>query len=173
MLCEDCHKNQATVIITVTTGGETTTRHLCPECMKKMESSFAQGDVQGFLSSLLSMLSAQPEAQEAPALKCSGCGLTYEEFQRTGKLGCAQCYHDFAEQLRPLLLRIHGRSQHAGRTPHGGTQSAEQPGESEQRLNELHARMDQAVAAENFEEAARLRDEIRALTEKPSVEERS
>ena len=164
MLCEDCHKNQATVIITVTTGDETTTRHLCAECMKKMESSFEQGDVQSFLSSLLSLLSSQPEA---PTLTCSGCGLTYEEFQSTGKLGCAQCYHDFSEQLRPLLLRIHGRSQHAGRVP----KSHEKERKLEQCLSELRTRMDQAVASEDFEEAARLRDEIRALA--PSQEAQS
>lgn len=158
MLCEECQKNEATVVITVTAGGEVTTRHLCPACMKKMEQSFAQGDVQGFLSSLLSILSNAPKA---PALCCSGCGLSYEEFQRTGKLGCAQCYKDFAEQLRPLLQRIHGRCQHAGRVP------AEHQEEHDlaQCIETLRAQMDQAVSQEDFESAARLRDEIRALTQ--------
>ena len=54
MLCEECKKNQATVIVTVTAGEEMTTRHLCPDCMKKMELSLAQGDIQSFLSSILS-----------------------------------------------------------------------------------------------------------------------
>ncbi len=158
MLCEDCRKNQATVVITVTAGGDITTRHLCQECMKKMETSFAQGDVQGFLSSLLSLISAQPKG---PSLTCSGCGLTYAEFQRTGKLGCAQCYHDFAEELSPLLSRIHGRSQHAGRTP-----ANQPPAPSlEGSIETLRERMEKAVLVENFEEAAKLRDEIRALTE--------
>ncbi len=156
MLCEDCNKNQATVMITVTAGGEVTTRHLCQECMKKVEESFSQGDVQSFLSSLLSLLSAQPKA---PQLTCSGCGLTYAEFQRTGKLGCAQCYQDFAEELRPLLARVHGRSQHAGRVPPG----QEKPQDISVCMQELRTQMEAAVSAENFEEAAKLRDEIRAL----------
>ncbi|MEG0996524.1 MAG: hypothetical protein RSH26_06135, partial [Clostridia bacterium] len=59
MLCEECKKNQATVSITVTTGDETTTRHLCPECMQRMELSLAHGDIQSFLSSILSILSSQ------------------------------------------------------------------------------------------------------------------
>lgn len=164
MLCEDCHKNQASVTITVTSGGDTTTRHLCAECMKKMERDFEQGDVQGFLSSLLSLLSSAPQA---PELTCSGCGLTYAEFQSTGKLGCAQCYQDFSEQLRPLLLRIHGRSQHAGRVP----KSHEKERELEHCISDLKARMEQAVAAENFEEAAALRDQIRSLT--PTQEART
>lgn len=164
MLCEDCMKNQATVMITVTAGGEMTTRHLCQDCMKKMEASFTQGDVQSFLSSLLALLSAQPKA---PQLTCSGCGLTYEEFQRTGKLGCAQCYQDFAKELRPLLARIHGRSQHAGRVPSGQEKTLE----AELCLEELRQQMAEAISTENFEEAAKLRDEIRALSEAKASEE--
>lgn len=156
MLCEECQKKEATVMITVTVGGEMTSRHLCPDCMKKMESSFAAGDVQSFLSSLLSLLSASPKA---PELVCSKCGLSYEEFQHTGKLGCAQCYKDFQEQLRPLLLRIHGRSQHAGRVP----QSHQKEREMALCLDTLRKEMDEAVAREDFEQAARLRDEIRAM----------
>lgn len=164
MLCEDCKKNQATVVITVTAGGEVTTRHLCPECMKKMENSFAQGDVQGFLSSLLSMLSSEPKA---PVRICSGCGLAYDEFQRTGKLGCAQCYHDFSDELRPLLFRIHGRSQHAGRVP----VDHEKTFQRKRHIDELRERMEKAVIVENFEEAAELRDQIRQMNEKQETEE--
>lgn len=181
MICEDCQKNLATVVITVTAGGEIKTRHLCQDCMKKMQNSFAHGDVQSFLSSLLSMLSASPKV---PQLTCSGCGLTYAEFQQSGKLGCAQCYHDFADELRPLLQRIHGRSQHAGRAPHGYQSSpvdlvAEKDGPKEAfkpskprmpevqtaSIDDLRAQMEHAVLVEDFEQAAKLRDRIRALSE--------
>ncbi len=158
MLCEECQKNEATVVITVTAGSEVNTRHLCADCMKKMELRFAQGDVQGFLTSLLSILSNEPKA---PALTCSGCGLTYQEFQRTGKLGCAQCYKDFAEQLRPLLQRIHGRAQHAGRVPEDHRKERDLA----QSIEALRQQMEQAVGQEDFEAAARLRDEIRALSQ--------
>ena len=164
MLCEECKVNQATVVITVTAGDEVTTRHLCSECMKKMENSFAAGDVQGFLSSLLSMLSSAPKA---PSRACTGCGLSYEEFQRTGKLGCAQCYQDFADELRPLLLRVHGRSQHAGRVPLG----QEKQLRHRQRMEQLRESMEKAVEVENFEEAAILRDQIRAMNEAQIAED--
>ena len=163
MLCEECHQNPATVSITVMTGEGTATRHLCQECVEKMENSFAQGDMSGFLSSLLNILSKQPQ-EESP--RCEVCGLTYEEFQNAGKLGCANCYKAFSEQLKPLLLRVHGRSQHAGRVPKG----SEQARALEQNLLALKARMDQAVQMENFEEAAALRDEIRTLTDKQKAE---
>lgn len=116
MLCEECGKNQATVAITVSAGGEVTTRRLCPECMKKMQFSLVSGDIQGFLSSVLSVLGSGQKVEEHTAV-CSGCGLSYAEFERTGRLGCAQCYRDFSDQLKPLLQRIHGRAQHAGRRP--------------------------------------------------------
>ncbi len=162
MLCEECKKNQATVIVTVTAGEEMTTRHLCPDCMKKMELSLAQGDIQSFLSSILSIL-GNSQAQEQPSLTCGGCGLTYAEFERTGKLGCARCYRDFSEQLGPLLQRIHGRAQHAGRTPASYVSAPVDSVALE--MEELRQKMELAVASENFEDAAKYRDELRALSE--------
>ena len=165
MLCEECGKNNATVSITVTTGAGVKTRRLCQECMKKMESSLAKGDIQAFLSSILSVLhSEQKKETEAVSPSCSGCGLTYAEFEHTGRLGCAQCYRDFAQQLQPLLKRIHGRAQHAGRQP-----AAYEPDPAcmlDAQIMELMQKMDDAVAVENFEDAAKYRDELRALTEK-------
>ncbi len=159
MLCEECQKNEATVSITVTVGSEVKTRRLCPECMKRMEQSLTKGDVQGFLSAILSMMGAS----SAEELTCGGCGLKYSEFEKTGRLGCAQCYQDFSERLDPLLQRIHGRNQHAGRRPNG----AELPKEDENAilLAELRRKMEEAVANENFEDAAKYRDEIRSLSE--------
>ncbi len=163
MLCEECNKNPATVVITVMSGGATTTRHLCKECMAKMENSIAKGDMSSFLASLSSILSKQPRET---TLTCDACGLTYEEFLRTGKLGCTRCYQVFSEQLKPLLLRVHGRNQHAGRVPPG----REKERELEQCLSGLRAQMDKAVNDENFEQAAVLRDEIKALCDKQNAE---
>ena len=162
MLCEECGKNQATVSITVSAGGEITTRRLCPECMKKMKLSLVSGDIQGFLSSVLSVLGSAQKPQEHAAV-CSGCGLSYDEFERTGRLGCAQCYRDFSDQLKPLLQRIHGRTQHAGRRPAAYTPSPED--ERAALASELRQKMDEAVASEIFEDAAKYRDELRKLNE--------
>lgn len=166
MLCEECGKNQATVSITVTTGSETTTRRLCPECMKKMEFSLAKGDIQSFLSSVLSVLGNEKK-NEQPSIVCSSCGLSYAEFEHSGRLGCAQCYRDFASQLKPFLQKIHGRTQHAGRRPKAFVPDPQD--ELNQRVSELRRLMDEAVTEENFEEAARLRDELRSLTEAREV----
>ncbi|MBO5500671.1 MAG: UvrB/UvrC motif-containing protein [Clostridia bacterium] len=175
MLCDECGKNPAVFSVTIASGGGVSNRHLCAECMKKMESSLTQGNIHSFLSSIMSMLS--PAQTENNQLKCRYCGLSYSDFERTGKLGCAGCYESFQEKLQPMLQRIHGSSQHVGRIPahvaeSQGTPSTmateHMPTQQElmkQRLEELKQKMDEAVAVENFEAAAQYRDEMRALAQ--------
>ena len=166
MLCEECGKNQATVSITVTTGTGINTRRLCPECMKKMELSLVKGDIQSFLSSIMSVLSKEKKSDQ-PEITCSSCGLSYAEFEHTGRLGCAHCYRDFASQLKPMLQKIHGRTQHAGRRPKAFVPDPQD--EINARILQLRQKMDEAVAEENFEDAAKYRDELRKLTEEQEV----
>lgn len=166
MLCEECGKNQATVSITVSTGSGVSTRRLCPECMKKMEVSLAKGDIQTFLSSILSVLGKEKK-ESKPDLTCPACGLSYAEFEHSGRLGCAQCYRAFAEPLRPMLQKIHGRTQHAGRRP--AAFKPDPQDELDAQILELKQKMEAAVAEENFEDAAKYRDELRSLSEKQEV----
>ena len=184
MLCEECNQNPATVVVTITAGGEVRAKHLCHECMAKMENSFTQGDFKNILSSLLSILSTSPKM---PQITCSGCGLTYMQFKQSGKLGCARCYHNFSSELRPLLQRIHGSSQHVGSSPPQSyanditeaedTSAAEtaptptsEASNLAARIETLRIRMENAVSTEDFEQAALLRDEIRALSEPKETE---
>lgn len=166
MLCEECGKNTATVSITLATGNGTSTRHLCPECVKKMELSLVKGDIQSFLSSIMSVLGKEKK-EDVPSVTCSGCGLSYAEFEHSGRLGCAQCYRDFSAQLKPALQKIHGRTQHAGRVPK--TFVPHPADELNARILKLRQLMDEAVAVENFEDAAKYRDELRTLTETQEV----
>lgn len=173
MICDECGKNPAIFSVTITSGGGTSVRHLCSDCMKKMEATFSQGTFHSFLSSILGMLGTTQ--QEKDERICSRCGLHYSEFERTGRLGCAHCYQEFSNELKPMLQRIHGGSQHVGRTPLHASPSEEPrlqqgSGPSPERLKaqqieELRQKMDEAVAAENFEAAAQYRDEIRALAQ--------
>ncbi|MBQ2700954.1 MAG: UvrB/UvrC motif-containing protein [Clostridia bacterium] len=157
MMCEECGQNPATVILALNVNGESTQKHLCASCMEKLKTSFSKGDLQSFLTSILSDIAAtdMPEKE----LNCSRCGLSYREFKKTGRLGCAQCYQDFRDELKPMLLKIHGRSQHAGRMPRISQKEQEQ----QQMLCDLRKRMEEAVSQENFEEAALLRDQIKQL----------
>ena len=155
MLCEECGKNQAEVMMTTVINGESTSRHLCRECLKKYQS----GNIQAVLAAVLSAMAAKHQNQ-TPEIVCPRCGETYAEFQKTGTLGCAECYQAFRKELTPLVTRVQGRTQHAGRRP----PVSEEEQARQTRMEELRALMEAAVAEENFEEAARLRDELRAMT---------
>ena len=111
MLCEECGKKQAEVMMTTVINGESTTRHLCRECLKKYQA----GDLQAVLAAVLSAMAAKNQSQDqAPDIICPHCGETYAEFQKTGMLGCAECYQAFRKELTPLITRVQGRTQHAG-----------------------------------------------------------
>jgi len=162
MLCDECKKNQASVRLVAIVDGHKTEKNLCAACMarQKLEARVLGRDgVQSMLSAIWSGVH-KATARQFPGLACSRCGTAYDDFLKSGKLGCAQCYHEFREQLEPLLLRLHGATQHAGRVP----ETAGEAVIGRTRIEQLRREMDLAVACEDFEAAALLRDELRDLT---------
>ena len=94
------------------------------------------------------------------ALRCSNCGMSLADFRRLGKLGCSHCYAQFERELEPLLKRIHQSVEHAGKRPKdlpGGRRDVRRE------LERLRQQLQDAVSREAYEEAARLRDQIRSL----------
>jgi len=90
-------------------------------------------------------------------LTCPECGIKYMEFKAEGRLGCPHDYDVFHSALEPLLQRIHRATRHAGKQPrHRGRDASWQTG-----IAALRQRLQEAVQAENYEEAARLRDQLR------------
>lgn len=158
MLCEECSMRPAEVTITTVIGGEKTVRHLCRECMKK----YQNGDVGTLMAAILSQMTRKTDDKnEGEDSACPKCGMMLSQFRKSGVLGCAECYHSFKEELRPLFARIQGRAQHAGRRP------PQNPEEQERlrRMEEVRKKMEEAVATEAFEMAAKYRDELKALQE--------
>ncbi|MEM1097874.1 MAG: UvrB/UvrC motif-containing protein [Planctomycetota bacterium] len=100
------------------------------------------------------------EAPEAKELACDECGVTYAKFRESTLLGCPHCYHAFEKPLGNLLERAHeGATHHIGKVP-------ARAGVGEQRqeqLTRLRRRLHDAVDAEDYELAARLRDELTTL----------
>lgn len=101
-------------------------------------------------------------ATGATTLACPDCGLTYGAFIDSNRFGCATCYTAFEEHLDTALEEIHGARTHVGRVPSGMTPDAEARCEHRRLLQQ---QLDEAVADERFEEAARLRDELQGLDE--------
>jgi len=174
MHCQICKKNPATVHITEvqhlpTDGGQEgepivfTEKHLCDPCATRHKVPFTpvSGKKPEAVWNLL-MESAR-RARAEGGVSCPDCGMTLAEFRSKGRLGCAKDYELFKKQLKPLLLRVHNAETHKGRTPGLDPRQRERL----ERLNSLHEVLQEAIQAEAYESAARLRDEISQL-EAPS-----
>ncbi len=161
--CDNCGEREAVIHLTQIVNNTVTTLHLCEQCAAEKgvdtEAEVAKYPLGDFLASLGAI-----EAEAAPGTPavCPGCGATLADFRTTGRLGCAQCYVTFAGPLRDLLRRLHGTTQHEGERYRTGAAGAAGP-EGSAGLAELQERLRRAVEAEDFEEAARLRDAIRGL----------
>ena len=164
MLCDQCLKNTATVHMTTFVNGQVKTVHLCSQCAAQKKGTMA---IPWF--SFNDFFSAFYDEEEGSDVVCEGCGTTLANFTKEGRLGCARCYKTFESSLMPILKSIHMNTRHTGKRP--GEAVVVEPGreaalsEVEQRKEQLKKKLREAVAVENYEEAARLRDEI-ALLEK-------
>ena len=162
MLCDDCREKPASVHITKIDNNQKSEKHLCEACAHKageLSISFgSQFSVQDFLKGMFNQgFAGAPPARSAVA--CQGCGMTYEDFSRCGKIGCGDCYSAYGDRLDPLIRRIHGASCHTGKVPRrGGGKLAVR-----QKLRQLKGDLERFVAAEEYEQAAKVRDEIKTL----------
>jgi protein arginine kinase activator len=155
MLCMFCKQNPAKVHLTQIVGDKMQKVDLCEECAKQK----GVNDPAGFsLADLLLGLGASQEISTAEDVKCPNCGFTQADFKKAGRLGCSLCYNTFAEGLEGLLKSMHKGVKHVGKVPVALRQSRD----LSDRLKNLQKKLDKAVNAEDFEEAASLRDEIKA-----------
>ena len=158
MICDVCKTNEASVFLTQIVEGKMQKVNLCDSCSK------AKGvdDPTGFaLADLLLGLGAAQEIERGSgsAQRCPGCGFSQADFKKTGRLGCAQCYETFAEGLNSLLKAMHKGTHHTGKVPARIARHIER----EQALKSLQRDLQKAVADENYESAAQIRDQLRQL----------
>lgn len=161
MLCDDCLKNTATVHMTTFVNGQIKSVHLCAQCVAKRNKPVI---IPGF--SFNDFFSAFYDTEDAEQVVCEKCGTTLAGFKKTGRLGCANCYKVFESSILPVLKGIHMNVTHTGKHP-GERVTVETQNESADqqsgRKEELKRELRLAISIENFEEAARLRDEIALL----------
>lgn len=156
-MCEECQKERATWHITTFIQGRPVQQHLCEECYRKAEG--ASGRADGAFASLIAAM--VPELKDMPRRQCLSCGLDYLEFRQSMRLGCPRDYEAFEKPLEELLERIHGAIRHNGKVPPtAGRQEAVRS-----RVRSLRRQQRKAIAEENYELAAELRDRIKRLEE--------
>lgn len=164
MLCMICKQKEAKVHLTQIVADKVQKVDLCEECAKSKGVNDPGGFSVGIADMLLG-LGASKEMEETSGgeeLKCPQCGFTQADFKKSGRLGCAECYSTFQEPLSSLLKSMHKGTRHVGKVP----QNLQKSRDLLEKLRQLQKKLDKAVAAENFEDAAELRDEIRNLKEK-------
>ncbi len=157
MQCDVCHSKEATVFLTQIVEGKMQKVNLCEACSKEK----GVNDPTGFaLADLLMGLGAAEDIEKNPgSLKCSVCGFTQADFKKTGRLGCSACYAVFGEGLSSMLKNMHKGTTHTGKAP-AALQERRARGEQ---LRALQDNLNTAVAAEEYERAADLRDQIRKM----------
>jgi protein arginine kinase activator len=161
MRCDHCGTNEAVIHLTQIVNNQMSTFHLCEACAeeKGLEPGVSAGNFP--LTDFLAQMGKGAEVgAAAPPGACAFCGLRMEDFKKIGRLGCPHCYSTFEAHLRGLLRRLHGGTQHVGKVylPPDPTEA-----ERQERLAGLRRKLSKAIGNEDFERAAQIRDQIRAL----------
>jgi len=166
--CQECHERPATLHFTQVINGEKTEVYVCEICAK--EKGYMNYPEEGYslhhlLSGLLNSTFESPKStagQQTEELQCPKCEMTLSEFKRVGKFGCPDCYETFAANLDPIFRRVHsGNTKHYGKIPArigGDMRLKKQVDAHKEELQRL-------IKNEAFEEAATIRDKIKALEE--------
>lgn len=193
MLCENCGKNEANVRYTQIINGDKKEMHLCEECSEKLGIGKMDFKMPISFSSFLGDFFDEfendtllPELDPIKQLTCDSCGMTFEDFMNTGKLGCSNCYDTFESKIDPILKNIHGANKHVGRLgkiasssklkdtdfkEHENntkqdieTENKTQNMEKEENKEEiLKQELQKAIEEERYEDAAKIRDEIKKI----------
>jgi protein arginine kinase activator len=157
MKCEKC-PNAATWHVTeIHSEADIEELHLCEVCAHK----YLADPQPGVNNHPVKPAPIEDEESHLGQRECDACGLKFVDFRNTGRLGCPHDYDVFQDELVPLLESVHGDSRHIGKTPRRHPEARK----AAEELTGLRRQLTQAVTREDYEEAARLRDQIRRLEE--------
>lgn len=169
MECQECHQRPATLHFTQLINGKKQEIYVCDVCAKEKGYMSNQTDSYSLHDLLTGLFNFDSPSfgnkhhqtfQTIKDLQCPKCEMTFAEFKRLGKFGCAECYHTFAAELDPILRRVHsGNTVHQGKIP-------KRKGDDlhvKRQLEEYKSKLQSLIQEEAFEEAALMRDKIKEL----------
>jgi protein arginine kinase activator len=153
--CDLCGSNEAKLKVRqMEKDGKIREIEVCPDCARTKgfsEAEKIQTNAAGVLAEMRKNV-----AEEDAQLVCLRCKMTFAEFKRKGRLGCAACYESFRPKLEPLIRRMQGATQHVGKT----AQAGRKPARDKMAVRKLREELQGAIAAEDYEKAAALRDRL-------------
>lgn len=153
MLCGKCKKREATVHYKEVLNGQVTEYALCEVCAQEVAPLKVPFSL-GFSDFLPGFFRSNTVEK-----RCPDCGMTLHAFSKGGRFGCASCYSAFGDSILPVVKQMQGNSRHVGKIP----ERAGKKLRTQSRLEELQEKLEQAVKAQEFEQAAKWRDAIREL----------
>ncbi len=155
MLCEKCGKREATTHIKKIINGDFSEHHFCSECAQEQGYDPFSDGIASEINNMLGGFLGMGVNTLAGTKRCPMCGSSYNDIINSSMVGCENCYKTFYRELLPTIKRIHGNTSHCGRKP------AQQAETRESRIENLKKQLSDAVAAQEFEKAAQLRDKIK------------
>lgn len=170
-LCDRCHEREATIVYRKNVNGYETEEKLCPICAKQAGwmPAFQPEDPFEELNELFSGLFMKDNRTLQGASRCPGCGLSLSEIKAQGRFGCENCYSFFENRID--WTPFTSRSGYQGKRPEPSAKTPPEQETPEQKLAGLKKQLADAVKAEQYEQAAALRDQIRALEKKDEQKE--
>lgn len=178
MLCENCNKREANVRYSENVNGVKKEIHLCENCSQKLgitdkiDFRIPTFDFANFFGSFFEDFSTtdfMPLVSEVKQLKCDSCGFSFNDIIDTGRYGCANCYDIFEDRMDPILKRLQGANRHNGRlgkvsdnkVKFDKNTEASKTEKSDNKLEKLQEDLKKAIKEERYEDAAKIRDEIK------------
>lgn len=168
--CMKCQQNLATVKFTRLQNGAVEERFLCQLCAAA-DSPYQKKllpQLDEILSGILGVAAAEAATTiDKPVdLTCSTCGLPFGTYRQSLILGCSDCYESFEKLLINDLQRIHGAIRHTGRVPHSQAHEVQ----NFRSVEDLKKRLADAIRAEDYAQAAKLRDQLKEQETSQSAE---
>ena len=167
MLCQHCNHNEATTHVKTNINGKVTEYILCADCAKEMGYGNIFSDFHSDFNSLLGSFFSSALPARSGATRCPVCRSSYNDIAESGKVGCANCYETFFEELMPTIRRVHGNTEHTGKRPKVFATPAdvkeEKVKEPENKREKLQKELEEAIKTQNFERAAEIRDELKTM----------
>mgnify|MGYP004552047705 CR=1 FL=1 len=178
MLCENCGKREANVRYSENINGVKKEMNLCEECSRKlgiadkMDFRMPSLDFSNLFGSFLEDFSTpdfMPLLNEVKQIKCDSCGSTFDDIINTGRYGCANCYDVFENRMDPILKKLQGANRHNGRlgkvsdnnVKFDNNEGIKAENKTDNKLEKLQNDLKLAIKEERYEDAAKIRDEIK------------
>ena len=180
MLCEKCKMREANIRYTEVVGGVKTEYNLCSHCAREMDFGHysAVFDTDYPIGKLLADLfglnadGGENDEFDVNQVTCPTCHTAYSDFVKDSRFGCPDCYRVFDLLMSENIKKVQGSDTHTGKRPlynrEGGQEGAGEDEETRllKSIEILDSRLKEAVQEEEYEAAARYRDEIRELKER-------